>query len=253
MLDVFGWRSLIYWWGLLSATVFVKDWLRQLGSFLVKSNMFSPDNIPFNLVPGLNAAIDSAAKFIRDSIQFDPNQAILSVGGAAVLGWMVAIFFGVLLLILAVILYMRALASPAWFDDFLAIFAIFVILRVISHLAALTSLPLLDSFRAFIDNPGTAFLLLLVLLIVLSFFGEGFRSKRAFWRALIEAAVLGLFMFPRETATVLATAVDGLAQFGASLSLPANLPFAVIWGIIGMFLALQRLTTQELASRPEHQ
>lgn len=253
MSEVFGVRSLIYWWGVFSATVFIKDWLRQLADFLRHSNMFSPENIPFNMLPGLNSWIDGAAKFIHDSIKFDPGQAIVSIGSFAILGWMVALFFGFLFLIIAVLLYIRALSSPAWFDDFLAIFAIYLILRIISHIAALTSLPLLDSFRVFVDNPGTAFLLLLVLLIFLSFFGEGFRSKRAFWRALVEAALLALFMFPREMATALAYGVDALAQFGANLSLPANLPFAIIWGLVGMFLALQRLTTQELASRPERQ
>jgi hypothetical protein len=61
---------------------------------------------------------------------------------------------------------------------------------------------------------------------------------------------MSLFMFPRETATVLSYGVDALAQFGAGLSLAANLPFAIIWGLLGMFLALQRLTSQEpLAAR----
>lgn len=249
MSEVFGARSLIYWWAILSATVFVKDWLQQLANFLRTSGIFSPDNIPFNLLPGLNSWIDGAAKFVRDTVKFDPTQAILTIGSFTVLGWMLALFFGFLLLIIAIFLYGRALVSAAWFDDFLAIFAIYVILRIMSHIAALTSLPLLDSFRNFLDNPGTAFALLLALLIFLSFFGEGFRSKRAFWRALIEAAIVSLFMFPRQTATILAYGVDALAQFGAGLALPANLPFAMIWGLLGMFLALQRLTTQEFAGQ----
>jgi hypothetical protein len=245
MSEVFSARSLVYWWGALSATVFFKDWLKQLADFLRNSGMFSPANIPFSFLPGLNSWIDGAAKYIRDTVKFDPAQAVVTIGSFAVLGWMLALFFGFLLLIVAILLYGRALVSPSWFDDFLAIFVIYIILRIISHIVALTSLPILDSFRNFLDNPGTSFILLLALLIFLSLFGEGFRSKRAFWRALIEAALVSLFMFPRETATVLSYGVDALAQFGAGLSLAANLPFAIIWGLLGMFLALQRLMSQE--------
>jgi hypothetical protein len=245
MAEVFSARSLVYWWGVLSATVFIKDWLKQLADFLRTSGMFSPANIPFNVLPGLNSWIDGAAKFIRDTVKFNPTQAVITVGSFAVLGWMLALFFAFLLLLIAILLYIRALNSPSWFDDFFAIFVIYVILRIISHIAALTSLPILDSFRNFLDNPATAFLLLLILMIFLSLFGEGFRSKRAFWRALLEALLISLFMFPRETATVVAYGIDALAQFGAGLSLAANLPFAIIWGLLGMFLALQRLTSQE--------
>ena len=245
MSEVFSGRSLVYWWGVLSATVFIKDWLKQLAEFLRTSGMFSPANIPFNVLPGLNSWIDGAAKFIRDTVKFNPTQAVITVGSFAILGWMLALFFAFLLLLIAVLLYIRALNSPSWFDDFFAIFVIYVILRIISHIAALTSLPILDSFRNFLDNPATAFLLLLALMLFLSFFGEGFRSKRAFWRALLEALLMSLFIFPRETATVVAYGIDALAQFGAGLSLPANLPFAIIWGLLGMFLALQRLTSQE--------
>ena len=245
MSEVFSGRSLVYWWGVLSATVFIKDWLKQLADFLRTSGLFSPASIPFNILPGLNSWIDGAAKFIRDTVKFNPTQAVITVGSYAILGWMLALFFAFLLLLIAILLYIRALNSPSWFDDFFAIFVIYVILRIISHIAALTSLPILDSFRNFLDNPATAFLLLLALMLFLSFFGEGFRSKRAFWRALLEALLMSLFIFPRETANVVAYGIDALAQFGAGLSLPANLPFAIIWGLLGMFLALQRLTSQE--------
>jgi hypothetical protein len=245
MSEVFSARSLVYWWGLLSATVFVKDWLKQLADFLRTSGMFSPANIPFNVLPGLNSWIDGAAKFIRETVKFNPTQAVATIGSFVILGWMLALFFAVLLLLIAVLLYIRALNSPSWFDDFFAIFVIYVILRIISHIVALTSLPVLDSFRNFLDNPATAFLLLLALMLFLSFFGEGFRSKRAFWRALLEALLMSLFMFPRETATVVAYGIDALAQFGAGLGSAANLPFAIIWGLLGMFLALQRLTSAE--------
>ncbi|MDE3089980.1 MAG: hypothetical protein KGJ80_11420 [Chloroflexota bacterium] len=251
MAEVFSFRSLIYWWGILSATVFVKGWLEQLASFLKTSGTFTPDKIPFSLVPGLNSWIDGAAKYIRDSITFDPNQIVAGAGTFAIKGWMLALFFGVLLLILAVVLSARALQSPAWFDDFVVLLVIYVILRMVGHIVAIASLPFLDWFRALVDNPATAFGVLLVLLLFLSFLGEGVRSKRAFWRALIEAGVVSLFMFPLQTSIALGYGVDALAAFGAGLSRPENLPFAMVWGLIGMFLAFQRLATQEIVQRAE--
>ena len=40
--------------------------------------------------------------------------------------------------------------------------------------------------------------------------------------------------------------LEALATFGYSLTLKDNLAFAVVWGIIGLFLAVHRLTTEEL-------
>ncbi|HEX7587350.1 MAG TPA: hypothetical protein VF478_03460, partial [Anaerolineae bacterium] len=99
MSEVFSARSLVYWWGLLSATVFVKDWLKQLADFLRTSGMFSPANIPFNVLPGLNSWIDGAAKFIRETVKFNPTQAVATIGSFVILGWMLALFFAVLLLL----------------------------------------------------------------------------------------------------------------------------------------------------------
>jgi hypothetical protein len=88
----------------------------------------------------------------------------------------------------------------------------------------------------------------MVLLISLSFIGEGFRSKRAFWRALAAAGLVSSLMYPTEAARALSYVIDALALFGAGLTLQANAAFAVAWGVIGMLLALQRLTAQEVVS-----
>ncbi len=243
--EVFSFRSLIYWWGVLSATVFVKDWLRQLSDLLKQPGTFSPEKIPFNLLPGLNMWIEGAAKYMRGSIKFDPNQPIVTAGSFGIPGWALAVLLGIVLLGLAFRFYYHALKSPSWFDDFLALLVIYAILRIEGRIAALTTLPLLDSFRAFIDNPVMAFLVMVILLVTLSFSGEGLRSKRAFWRALIEALLVSMFMFPAETAVVMSYVVDALWKFGAGLTLPENIPFAMLWGAIGMALALYRLATPE--------
>jgi hypothetical protein len=89
---------------------------------------------------------------------------------------------------------------------------------------------------------------LFFLLLGLSFIGEGVRSKRAFWRALFEAVLLSLLMFPEQTSNALGYVIGGLALFGGGLGSAQNWPFAIFWGVVGMFLAVQRLTTQEAAA-----
>lgn len=249
MLEVFGARSLIYWWGLFTATVFVKDWLLQLSVFLLDPKSFSADKFPFNMLPGLNSGIDGVANYIRDRIQFKPDQIIAGSGALTIYNWMLAVAIGLILVGLAIALYIRALNTRTWLDDFLALAVIYIVLRIEGHIVALANLPIQNWFRDFVNSPGTAFLIMLLLVMILVFFGEGFRSKRAFWRALLEASVVALFMFPGETAQAFGYIVRALGQFGASLGVPANAPFAIIWGLLGMILAFHRLTTQEATAR----
>jgi hypothetical protein len=247
MAEVFGLRSLVYWWGVFTATVFIKDWLLQLAAFLLDPKSFSKDKFPFNMLPGLNSWIDGAANYIRDHIQFEPAQVIAGSGALTIYGWMLATAVGLILIGIALALYIRALNTSTWLDDFLALGVVYVVLRIEGHIVSLAALPIQNWFRNLVDQPGTAFLIMMTLLLFLVFFGEGFRSKRAFWRGLLEGGLVALFMFPSETAVVLGYVVRALAQFGASLNLPANAPFAIVWGLVGMALAFQRLTTQEAA------
>ncbi|MEW5717895.1 MAG: hypothetical protein AB1817_04645, partial [Chloroflexota bacterium] len=143
-------------------------------------------------------------------------------------------------------LIFRAIKSPVWFDDFIALAVMYVVLRIVGHIVALaTALPFANWFRDFVNNPFAAYVVIMVLLLLITFFGEGFSSKRAFWRAIIASSLLSLFMYPREVAIIFGYVLDALSQFGAGLSNQANVPFAVAWGVVGMILALQRLTMPE--------
>lgn len=246
MSEVFSVKSLIYWWAALSSTIFLKQWLIQLADFIRKPGTFIKDKFPFNIVPGVNSWIDGGAEYLRARIGFDPNTPIITAP-FRVPAWTVAVFFAIILVAIAVAIYIRALNSTSWFDDFLGLFAIYVILRAVGHTVALTSLPLLTQFRELVNNPVTALVVLIVLLFVLIFFGEGFKSKSSFWRALAEGLAIAVFIFPSETANGVSYLVLAFANLGTSLAEPANAPFAVVWGVIGMFLALQRLTRQEHA------
>lgn len=246
MSEVFSVRSLIYWWAALSSTIFLKGWLKQLGEFMTSPGTFLKDKFPFNILPGINSAIDGIAEYVRSRIGFNPNVPILTAP-VLVPAWVIAIFFALVLIGIGVAIYMRALRSVSWLDDFLALFGIYVILRLEGHITALTSLPILQQVRDLVNNPTAAFIILLALLLVLIFFGEGYRSKGAFWRALIEGLVVAVFMFPLETANAVAYLVQAFAGLGSSLAEPSNAPFAIVWGAIGMLLALQRLMRQERA------
>ena len=245
MSELFSFRSIIYWWGFLTATVFVRDWLRQLADFIRQPDMFAPSKIPFNMLPGLNGMIDGAATYVKTAVQFNPTQIIATIGPIGIPSWSLALALGLILIVLGVRAYVHALGTEAWYDDFLTLFLLYVILRFEGHIISSTSLPLTDAFKALFQNQVVTFFLIVGLLLGLCFVGEGVHSKRAFWRALTAAAIISLFMFPAITANILGMAVDALAQFGSALSLPANLPFAVAWGVIGMVLAINRLTTPE--------
>jgi hypothetical protein len=250
MAEIFHYRSWIFWWGVLTASFFVQEWLQRLGDFFKTSALFSSDQLPFSTVPGLNKLIDDWANTVPARVQFDPSNRILGLGPLNVYGWMLAAFFGILIFGLAIYLYGRALNSPAWYDDFVALFVVYLTFRLEGHIVAIAKLPIENSVRAFVDNPTTAFLTLLLLVIGLVLFGQGFRSKRAFWRALIEIMIVALFMFPRETANAISYVIQLLGLFGSELDLRKNPSFAVIWGMIGMFLALQRLMTEGIPSSP---
>jgi len=245
MSEILGVRGLLYWWGLLTATVFVQDWLRQLANFFKNSNIFTPDKIPFNMLTGLNSWIDGAGEYIRTTVKFDPNAALFTVGPIFVPSYALAFLIGFLLIVVAAVFLVRAIQSSAWYDDFLALFVMYVVLRFVGHIVSLAGLPFANAFRDFVNNPFAAYLVIMVLLLFITFFGEGFQSKRAFWRAIIASSLLSLFMYPHEVSSIFGIVLDALAQFGAGLSNPANVPFAVAWGLVGMALALQRLAVSE--------
>ncbi len=244
--ELFSIRSLVYWWGMLTATAFIKDWLKALSTVLTDGKTFTPDKVPFNLVPSLNATIDNAADYIRKAIDFKPQQIIATIGPLAIPGWALALVLGLVFIGLGVRLYLHALRSPAWYDDFLTLFVLYIILRLEGHIVGQTGLPLQDWFKALVNNQAVPFVIIIILLLSLSFAGEGLRSKRAFWRALIAAAVVALFIYPSQTASVLGRIVDGLTFLGESLTnTKDNMTFIVVWGVVGMILAIHRLMTPE--------
>lgn len=251
MSEIFGVRSLIYWWGMLTATVFVKNWLFELAIFFQTSDTFSHTRVPFNLLFNVDNAIQSVADYIKDVVKFKPEAELVRIGTTVIPNYVLAVLFGLICVIFAGLLVRRALRSPLWFDDFVAIFAMYAVLRIVGHITSLTkTLPLANWFRVFADSREAAYLVLMVLLLFLTFFGEGFESKRAFWRAVTAIFILSLFMFPEDVARRFGDLLNALALFGDNLLKSENVAFAIVWGVIGMLLAFYRLATPEIPAAP---
>lgn len=246
MRDVFGSRNWIYWWAALTASVFLTTWLPTLSNFFRDSGFFSPTTFPFSLVSGLNAWIDSVAQNIENSISFNPNATLFAIGPIQVQAWILAVIVGLLVLGGAVALYVRALRSSALGDDILALLALYFILRVEAYIIGLTNVaPLEGAGNIVIDNPLAAFWVMMFFLLLLIFMGGGLNSRRAFWRGLLEAILIALFVVPTQTANGLSLFFLGLYTFGNLLT--TNLVFGVAWGLVGVVMAVSRLTSTSAA------
>lgn len=245
MRDVFGSRNWVFWWAALTSTVFLRSQLPTLALFFQDNGFFSPNNFPFSLVTGLNLWIDQLAEGIQQAIQFDPNAPLIS-SPIIIPNWILAVVVGLLVLAGAVGLYIRALKSTALGDDILTLFGLYFILRIEGHIIGFTNVgPLEGAGSLLIDNPLAGFWILMLALFLLVFIGGGVNSRRAFWRGLLEAVLIALFLLPTQTATALAGFFWGLAAF-ANL-LVSNPVFGVAWGIVGAILALTRLTNTQPA------
>jgi len=225
--------------------VFLKDQLPTVAAFFSDSGFFSPNTFPFSLVSGLNAWLDSVAQGIESSIQFNPNANIIT-SPIAIPNWVLAVAVGLLVLAGAIALYMRALRSSSLGDDVLTLLALYFILRIESYIIGVTNFgPFAGENNIFISNPLVGFWILMIILFVLVFLGGGLDSRRAFWRGLIEAFLISLFVLPTQTAQLISTMIMGM--YGFVNLLGSNLVVAVAWGVLGAVLALTALTTTQRA------
>ncbi len=219
---------------------FLQTWLHQLATFFRDSVIFSPKIPPFSFVPVANSWMDQGATWIRTTVKFRPNDVIISAGPVSIQNWIIAVLLGILILFFAGVIYRRALASSALLDDFVALIALYFVIRIEAQLVSIGNVfGLSQAARSFLNNPFASFVILMLLLLGLTFAGEGVRSARAFWRGLAEALLLAIFLFPADAGKFIAASIDALAAFGALIE--SNLSFSIVWGVLGLFLAVQRL------------
>jgi hypothetical protein len=233
-------RSWIFWWAGLTATVFLQDLLQRLASFFRDQVIFSPNIPPFSLVAGLDDWIDGNAEYIRTTVKFKPDDVLAGVGPVSIHNWMMAAFLGALILIIVGILYVRALNTDALMDDVVALVVLYFVIRIEAQLVSIARFPTLSAAgSSVIQNPGLAFVILMVLLAVLVLGGGGLNKPRSIWRGLIEGLLLAILLFPIVAGGAVAVGIEGLGGFGSLLQ--KNLTFGVLWGVIGMGLALRQL------------
>ncbi len=246
MRDVFGSRNWIYWWAALTTTVFLRiQVLPSIEGFFRDNGFFSPSNFPFSLVSGLNSWLDQLALGIEQAVQFNPEAPLIS-SPIFLPNWILAVIVGLLVLGGAVSMYVRALKSSALGDDIITLFVLYFVLRIEGYIIGFTNIgPLEGAGNLLTQNPLAGFWILMIALFVLVFIGGGVNSRRAFWRGLLEAVLIALFLLPTQTSVILAQFFNTLMVFGNTLA--TNIFFGIAWGIVGAILALTRLTSTQPA------
>lgn len=248
MNQVLGPQKWIVWWALLTAGAFLKDWVRAAGVFLRDKTFFSPTALPFSLAAGINDSLAGLSDYMTKQVKFDPAAPLAQVGATAVPNYLLAFFFGALLLGGAIWFYLRSLASERLADDLLALLVLYFVLRIEEHIIAISKVANLSDYgKMLVQTPTFTFLFLAVVLFGALFFDKRIRNPRTFWRAVIETLLLGTFLFPRDAASLVASVMDLVVQFGNALQ--ANVSWALLWGAAGLLLAIPRLYKGEVMDK----
>ncbi|MEP7200242.1 MAG: hypothetical protein ABI874_10515, partial [Chloroflexota bacterium] len=142
MASIFSARNLIYWWMLITSFIFLQRPTRDFAQSLRDSKIFSTGSPPFNIAAGFINFIDSVAIQIVRAFQFDPNVVIIKINNTLFLdGKGVGLLLILLLLILVVRFYVRAVTSPAIWDDIVALFICFAVYHFIAQTFRFTKFP----------------------------------------------------------------------------------------------------------------
>jgi hypothetical protein len=164
-------------------------------------------------------------------------------------GYRVGLLLIVLLLALAVRYYVRALQSPAFFDDILALFITFFAFHLIAQTLKIikvspfggnnpAGLTLGDQL---INERSNWVWFLAVVILALAVAGKGWADAKVFWKGLIELFVIWLFFIPQAAAAGLANFLEALAGFGGSLVAPTYVSWSILWAGLGLLAAVNRL------------
>jgi hypothetical protein len=249
MAAILNTRNLIYWWVFITSFSFLQLPARELAKNLRNNQVFVTTSFPFNITEGFTRWLDDRTVQIVRAFQFDPNVIVIKTGTTLILdGYRVGLLLIVLLLILAVRYYVRAVASPKIYDDILALFICFFVYHLIAQTfkiikaapfgggpAGLTLGDQLINERA----NWVWFLVIVILGMVLG--GRGWADAKVFWKGVLELFFVWLFFIPQAAASGFATLLEAFAGFGAALLQPAYMQWAIIWAAIGFLLAVHRL------------
>ncbi len=233
-------RNWIFWWALLTATYFVQGAIAWLASFFSSNAVFADTVPPFSLVSGLNTLIDQLAQNFLNNISFDATGTLAKIGPITIGNWIFAVLAAILILAGAAVIYVRALRTSALLDDLGALFLLYFVLQIESYILSISELPVLSQqVKDLFANQAFLFAVLIVLLIILTVTGGGYKDVRSFWRGGTELLIVALLIFPTQTAQMLAAAMNWILVFDSLFS--KYWLFAVLWAGAGLLLAMNRL------------
>ncbi|MBI3741965.1 MAG: hypothetical protein HY257_09465 [Chloroflexi bacterium] len=235
-------RTGIYWWGLLTASVFMipGQWIRSLVNFLRTTDLFTPERPPFTWFFNAGTWIDSATKAAIAQIKFDPRGGLIYIGNFGLANAFVSILLGGFIIILVFILYVRATKTKGILDDLIAMILIYVVLRVTGVAAAGLNVPVLDFIQH--EEPRSYLLILSVIMILLMIAGKAAIDSRVFFKVLFEGVLIWFLIIPGPTVLAVAFLIEIPLLINTFLQSEPNIRnyyamVVAIWAVFGLILA----------------
>ncbi|MBI3913137.1 MAG: hypothetical protein HY327_02905 [Chloroflexi bacterium] len=235
-------RTGIFWWGLLTASVFLipGQWQRALVNFLRTTDLFKPDRPPFTWFENAGTWIDTVTAGAVAAVKFDSRAGLIYIGNfglanAAITGLLAIVTIG-----LVFIFYARATKTKGILDDLLAMIAIYIVLRVVGVAAKGWNLPILDFIQK--EEPRSYLLILTVFMILLMIAGKAAMDSRVFFKVLFEGILIWFLIVPGPTIQAIAFLLELPVNINYTLQSEPNIRnyYAAIvagWAIFGLFLA----------------
>ncbi len=250
-------RTGIYWWGLLTATVFLIPgaWLRAVVQFLRTTDWFQPDRAPFTWIGNAGTWIDAATEAVVRQIQFDPRQALIYIGPWGLANLSVAIILSIVLIAFVFLFYARATKTRGIWDDILGMLAIYIVVRIIGVAGERLNLPILDFIRR--EEPRSYLLIITAFMLMLMAAGKAGEDSRVFFKVLFEGLLIWFLIIPGPTVLALAWILELPVNINSTLQTEPNIRnyyamVVAVWAILGLALAMWSIyTSGKPATRPQ--
>lgn len=240
-------RTGIFWWGLVTALVFM---IPEYWIFSVASVLRSIDVSVFDILKPISNEIDNATMGVLKLIQFDPGKALVFIGPYGIANLFVGIVFAIIFFGIAVVFYFRAARTKTMIDDFLAMAFLYVVMRVIGVASTQWSISVINYIHS--KEPTSYLIILSIFMLVLLVRGQGFTDSEVFFKTLFEAIIIWTIIQPKSTLLLLAWIVERPAVIHQVLTentvINKYFPMVVaVWAMLGLGIAAVNLYS---AGRP---
>ncbi len=233
-------RTGIFWWGLITALVFLipGPWLLATSAFLRSADWLQPTKPPVVWLNDARQAIDAFATSAPGLVQFKPLDELVVVGPVHIANLLVGIVLGGILIGLAFFFYVRAANHGGILDDLLAMVLIYFVLRVEG--AATAAIPLVDYMNK--QAPQSYLVVLLGFMILQILRGRGSRDSAIFFKLLIETILIAIMILPRQTLDALAVMIEVPTRFHTYLAGSEFFPMIMtVWALLGIIVVIVNL------------